>query len=217
MRLMNKFLTTVILVNFSNNFKLTDHAIPPPGVRRNLNMTLRTLSSIILTATILGCNSNSNHQPLNDTMKNVNDSGNLQPTLTNDTTKYTSNEYAFIVRNIQKGDSAFIDADYIQYLTGQSAIDAAVKKHQADTFQTEDGKIHVDIPDDYFIVNDNKKIRRLLLDKNCSIELVINPDGIPPIVDNSLQSLKKVDNESPFLLTLNEKGVVIKIKEIFVP
>lgn len=168
-------------------------------------------------ATILGCNSNNNHQALIDTTQNVNDSGNLKQTLSNDTTKDTSNEYAFIVGNMQKGDSNFIDADYIQYLTGQSAIDAAVKKHEADTFQTEDGKIHVDVPDDYFIVNDNKKIRRLFLDKNCSIELVINPDGIPPIINNSLQSLKKVGHESPFLLTLNDKGFVIKIKEIFVP
>ena len=180
-------------------------------------MKVRTLVSIILTGTILACNSNNNRQALIDTTQNVIDSRNLKQTLSNDSTNYTSNEYAFIVGNFQKGDSTFIDADYIQYLTGQSAIDAAVKKHEADTFQTEDGKIHVNVPDDYFIVNDNKKIRRLFLDKNCSIELVINPDGLPPITDNSLQSLKKVDHESPFLLTLNDKGIVIKIKEIFVP
>ena len=180
-------------------------------------MTLRTLSTIILTVTILGCNSNNNRQALIDHTQNASDSGNLKKTLSDDTIKHTSEKYAFIVGNIQKGDSTYIDADYIQYLTGQSAIDAAVKKHEADTFQTEDGKTHVDVPNDYFIVNDNKKIRRLFLNKNCSIELVINPEGIPPIIDNSLQSLKKVDRESPFLLTLNDKGIVTKIKEIFVP
>jgi len=180
-------------------------------------MALRTLLLIILTGIIFSCNSNNIRQASTDANQNANDSGSVEKTLSDDTTKYTSDEYAFIVGNIQKGDSAFIDADYIQYLTGQSAIDAAVKAHEADTFQTEDGKTHVDVPNDYFIVNDNKKIRRLFLDKNCSIELVINPDGIPPITNNSMQSLKKVDHESPFLLTLNDKGIVIKIKEIFVP
>ena len=134
-----------------------------------------------------------------------------------DTSKYSEDEYTFIVGVIQKADSTFIDADYIQYLTGQAAINAAIKVHQADTFKTEDGKTHIDVPNDYFIVNNNKKIRRLALDKNCSIDLVLNLDRTPPITENSLRNLKKVDHESPFILTLNDKGIVIKIKEIFVP
>ena len=181
-------------------------------------MALRILFSIFFTATIFGCNSNSNQQASSDTTQRATEvSDTINKTLSSDTSKYSKDEYAFIVGIIQKGDSTFIDADYIQYLTGQAAIEAAVKVHQADTFKTEDGKTHVDVPDDYFIVNENKKMRRLALDKNCSIDLVINPDGIPPITENSLQSLKKVDHESPFTLTLNDKGLVIKIKEIFVP
>lgn len=126
-------------------------------------------------------------------------------------------QYAFIIGVIQKNDTNFIDADYIQYLTGQAAIDAAIKHHEADTFKTVDGKIHVDVPNDYFIVNDNKKIRRLPIDKNCVIDLAINPDGNPIIADNSLESLKKIDNVSPFKLTINKQGIVIKIREIFAP
>lgn len=179
-------------------------------------MTFRNLSIISVIAIIFGCNSKqeSRHQ-IGKTQQTPDISIAEKAIYKVDTV--ANSKYAFIVGNIQKGDSCFIDADYIQYLTGQAAIDAAIKRHEADTFQTEDGKTHVDVPNDYFIVNDNKKIRRLLLAKSCLIDLVINPDGIPPINDNSFQSLKKVDNESPFLLTFNDKGVVIKIKEIFVP
>ena len=181
-------------------------------------MTLRILFSLFFTATIFGCNSNSNQKTSSDTTQKATEVSNtINKILSSDTSIYSKDEYAFIVGIIQKGDSTFIDADYIQHLTGQAAVEAAIKVHQADTFKTEDGKTHIDVPNNYFIVNDNKKIRRLTLDKNCLIDLVINPDRMPPINENSLKSLKNVDHESPFILTLNDKGLVIRIKEIFVP
>ena len=64
---------------------------------------------------------------------------------------YDSMEYAFISKIIERGDTVFVDADYIQFLTGQAAIDAAIKEHNADTFKTEDGATHVDVPNDYYI------------------------------------------------------------------
>lgn len=76
----------------------------------------------------------------------------------------TKKQYAVIDRIVQKGDTLiFLDADYIQYLTGHFAIEAAKKAHEADTFKTEDGVTHIDVPNDYFIVNESKKIRHLPL------------------------------------------------------
>jgi len=131
----------------------------------------------------------------------------------------TNNDhYSFIVGVAKRDDTTFIDADYIQYLTGKAALEAAKKAHQADTFKTADGKTHVSVPNDYFILNENEKIRRLALDKNCSINLVINLDSNPPISDNSFESLKKrIEQRAPFILTLNNSGAVIKIKEVFIP
>lgn len=181
-------------------------------------MALQILISIFFTAVIFGCNSNSNQKDSFDTTQKATEvSDTINKTLSSVTSKYTMDEYAFIVGIIQKGDSTFINADYIQYLTGKAAVKAAIKEHQADTFKTEDGKIHIDVPNDYFIINDNKKIRKLKLDKNCLIDLVINPDRMPSINENSFKSLKNVDHESPFILTLNAEGLVIIIKEIFVP
>ena len=179
-------------------------------------MTLRIILSIIFGTTILSCNSSNNKDSSSDKpqkTKAILDTVDKNATIA----KSGKEEYSFIVGVVQKDDTSFIDADYIQYFTGQAAIDAAIKAHQADTFKTADGKTHVDVPNDYFILNESKKIRRLALDKNCSFDLVINLDSRPPITDNTLASLKQVDKDAPFLLTLNSDGAVIKIKEIFVP
>lgn len=175
--------------------------------------------SIIIGAIILSC-------ILSNSKKESADSSNVK-ILTIDTldkgesiviSKSDNYHYSFIVGVVNRDDTTFIDADYIQYLTGNAAIEAAKKAHQADTFKTADGKTHVSVPNDYFILNENEKIKRLALDKYCSINLVINLDSNPPISDNSLESLKKrIEQGAPFILTLNNSGVVIKIKEVFIP
>jgi hypothetical protein len=98
-----------------------------------------------------------------------------------------------------------------------AAIEAAKKAHQADSFQTPDGETHIDAPNDYFIVNENKKLRQLPLAKDCAFDLIINADRTHPITGNSLKSFQKIYGDSPFILTLNDKGVVVKIKEAFLP
>ena len=119
--------------------------------------------------TITSCNSTSDKQPLADkkaTVKQTKDS--LPASIDIDNYIHGKNQYSKINEVIKNGDTTFINADYIQFLTGQIAIDAAIKYHQADTFKTQDGKTHIDVPNDYFIVNENKKIRRLEIDKNCA-------------------------------------------------
>lgn len=130
----------------------------------------------------------------------------------NDTTKV---EYANVVGIVTSNDTVFIDADYIQYLTGQQAISAAIKNRDADTTR-ENGKIHVSVPNDYYIVNESKKIRRLRLSKKIVFDLIVNPDRTHPITGNSLESFKKIYKDSPFILTINNNEV-IKIKELFLP
>jgi hypothetical protein len=179
-------------------------------------MTFRIFILTAFISTLLSCNSNSSNQTTlvkSDTTKSL-DTGNI---IQSDTLASIQEQYADIVRIYQKGDKTFLDADYIQYLTGDAAIEAAKKAHQADTFKTEDGKTHIDVPNDYFIVNESKKIRQLPLSKDCVFELIINPDRTHPINDNSLKSLQAIYSDSPFILTLNNKGVVVKVQEVFLP
>jgi hypothetical protein len=180
-------------------------------------MTLRIFILTIFISTLLSCNSNSNTattETKSDTLNKTFDSVSKAQA---DNQQKNKDEYANIVRITQKGDTTLLDADYIQYLTGDTAIEAAKKAHQADTFKTEDGKTHIDVPNDYFIVNESKKIRRLPIAKDCAFDLIINPDRTHVIEDNSLESLKKIYGDSPFILTLNDKGVVVRIKEVFIP
>ncbi|MGN6543254.1 MAG: hypothetical protein ACTHKY_20770 [Ginsengibacter sp.] len=180
-------------------------------------MILRTLILTAFISILLSCNSNSSNSTTlvkgETTTKSLSATNEIQT----DGQTSTQEQYADIVRIFQKSDTTFLDADYIQYLTGDAAIEAAKKAHQADTFQTEDGKTHIDVPNDYFIVNESKNVRQLPLSKSCSFDLIINPDRTHPIVDNSLKSLRTIYKDSPFILTLDNKGMVVKVKEVFLP
>lgn len=125
-------------------------------------------------------------------------------------------EYAF-VKNIEfVNDSILIDADFIQYLTGLAAINAAKKDGEADVFVNKNNDTTYAVPNDYYIVNKNDKIRRLLLSKSISFDLIINPDRAHPIKNNSLQSFGLIYKDSPFILTI-ESNEVTRIKELFLP
>ncbi|OYU56805.1 MAG: hypothetical protein CFE25_06160 [Chitinophagaceae bacterium BSSC1] len=181
-------------------------------------MTIRTLNSILVIWTIVGCNSTAtNEGSANLQMKNS-ASDTIYDALSDTSKKLEKEKYTFIISVLEKGEAIYIEADYIQFLTGQTAIDAAIKAHQADTVKTVDGKVTVGIPNDFFIINQSKDTKFLRLDRKCILDLVINPNSdVPTTNANLLESLKKVSKDSPFLLTLNNEGQVIKIKEIFVP
>ncbi len=181
-------------------------------------MTFRILVLILCILILFGCKSGSNNEVSSITIKKPETNVNILPI---DTPRYDQGEYALIVNIIEQNASTYIIADYIQYLKGQPAIDAAIRSHEADTFLTEDGKTHIGVQNDYFIANENKKLRRLKLADTCSFDLYINPDNpdeAHAIKDNSLASLKKIyNNSTPFLLTFNKQGLIIKIKQIIVP
>jgi len=130
---------------------------------------------------------------------------------------YIKEEYSNIIRVIQTGDNTFIDADYVQFLTGQAAVDAALKEHEAEKFETKDRKTDFSVPGDYYIVNESNKIRRILLSENCVFDLVFNLDKIPPVNENSLKNFEMIYKESLFILTIDIEGKVTKIKEVFLP
>lgn len=125
--------------------------------------------------------------------------------------------YANVVDVINRNDSTFIDADYIQYLLGEKAIEAARKANEVDTIRNPDGTIEFAVPNDYFIVNENTKVRRISIATNCQFDLILNPDRTHKISDNKLADFRKIYKDSPFILTLNQKGQITKIKEVFLP
>jgi hypothetical protein len=75
-------------------------------------------------------------------------------------------QYCFVKRIYSSGDSSYIEADYIQFLMGKEAIDAATKRGEAET-----------VLDDYYVVNENTRLRVLPLSKEVVIQLVTTDNG----------------------------------------
>jgi hypothetical protein len=126
--------------------------------------------------------------------------------------------YAYIKETIKRNDSVFIQADYIQFLTGDLAVAAAKKNHEADTSYDDKGKItSVFVDNDYYILNENKKLRLLPLAKNVEIETVDMSAGVS-IAKTTLDNfISKHGNDSfPFILHIRN-NIVIKITEVYVP
>ena len=127
--------------------------------------------------------------------------------------------YAYIKKITQKADSVFIDADYIQFFTGDEATEAAKKHHDADTSYDEKGKITSIIADnDYYIVNDNKKIRTLPLSKNVKIETVDMASGPVSSANTTLKDFMSnhANDNFPFILKIAGNEVTA-ITEVYIP
>src|SRR5688572_886595 len=126
-----------------------------------------------------------------------------------------SQQHVFIKKLTEIKDSVFIDADYIQFLMGKEAIEAAKKAGEADTTIGANGQMEIGITGDYFILNENNKIRRLRLADSCKYRLIDYLDREYPL-KNDLESLKKIYDENFFLLTI-ENNIVTEIEEVYTP
>ncbi|HSC39338.1 MAG TPA: hypothetical protein VLD19_15750 [Chitinophagaceae bacterium] len=117
-------------------------------------------------------------------------------------------QYCLIKRVYDSAGATWIDADYIQFLMGDAAIAAAKKKGQEEM-----------VMDDYWVVNDNTKIRTLKL--NSRFEYIAVYAGLedhPAPVLTAMQHLQGVANTNGILiLTFNKEQEVTRIKYQFLP
>lgn len=126
--------------------------------------------------------------------------------------------YAYLKGIFKRNDSVFVRADYIQFLTGDAAVAAAKRNHEADTSYDEKGKISsIFVDNDYYIINENKKLRLLPLAKNVSIETVDMSTAVSIIKTTLDDFINKHGNDSfPFILHI-QNNMIVKITEVFVP
>lgn len=168
---------------------------------------------MLAVSTLMSCNSNTSTD-------STNEKGELTDVVVDikiENPDDTTNQYGNIVQVFEIGDTTYLKVDYVQYLTGDAAIEAARNANEVDTFKTKDGKLEFAVPNDYFILNESKRTRKIALAKNCTFDLLYKPDRVTPITDNSLKSLIEIYSDNVFLLTINKNGYVIKIKEMFQP
>lgn len=112
------------------------------------------------------------------------------------------------------GNDFVIAADYVQMLTGKAALKAAKKAGDAEYDLTAKGDTTWYVPNDYYVVNDNSKIRNLAVAPTAVIMLV--KEGTSRLSKSTVGALKKSYRDKLYRLTIvNDK--VVKIEEIYVP
>jgi hypothetical protein len=120
--------------------------------------------------------------------------------------------HAFIMKIYKENNKNYIDADYVQYFIGDKAIDMAKKNGDADSHIVNGIKVY-SIPGDFYIVNQNNKIRKLEVSDNVKIDLTSSDDSKS---ENDLNNLKNNFKDKLFVLSINNDKV-IEIQEIFTP
>ncbi len=125
-------------------------------------------------------------------------------------------QYCYINKVYTTGDTVLIDADYIQFLMGKQAVAAAKKNGDAEPF-VKNGDTTWSVPNDYYILNENRKIRTLQLAKDFRFIVAgkedVNSDDI-----SRLDYLKKHAKNGVFILTMDAgESTVSVIKEQYLP
>ena len=133
----------------------------------------------------------------------------------NDTNIEQEENYCLISSVYLENGKYYIEADYVQYLVGDKAIEAAKKAGDADV-KLVDGEQKYSIPNDFYIINENPKLRKLELSKNVKLNLVNTYDLKSNDVKSVFEYFKNNYNDKVFLLKFN-KGKVVEIDEIFTP
>lgn len=126
-------------------------------------------------------------------------------------------KFCFINKLYKKGDNYFIDADYIQFLTGDKAVAEAKKHHDAE-MEVINGDTVYSLLDDIYVLNENKKIRSLRLGEGIKLmDLANDPESVvlKPV---SFDTFKKgYSKDHIYILIAPGDSVVTAIKRQYLP
>lgn len=111
-------------------------------------------------------------------------------------------------------DNASIQADYVQMLTGTAAVAAARKRGEAEYDINAKADTNWYVPNDYYIVNENPKIRKLSISTDVKIYLV--KAGTATLGKSNIAELRQFYQGKLFRLA-SVGGKVVAITEIYTP
>ncbi len=174
---------------------------------------MKTIIAALFALSFFSCNNSKTETSPADTVTKKGTSDTLH-TITADS---ASEEYAYITGIEKTHDSIFIKADYVQFFNGPDVLKEAQKRHRADTSFDKDGKIQdVFVPDDYFIVNDDKQLRTLYLPGSTGITMDTEIAGEKTKNINTYAYFRQHFKNSLFKLMV-KNNVVTAVKEVFLP
>lgn len=123
--------------------------------------------------------------------------------------------YSFITNVYSENNKNFVDVDYVQYFTGKEAIEKAKENDDADVRVVNGEKIY-SIPNDFYIVNENTKIRKFELLADVKIHFVDNQDLSETDSKSVFNRLKNDYNDRLYILKIVDKKIT-EINEVFIP
>ncbi len=123
-------------------------------------------------------------------------------------------QIAFINAVSITGKNVTIDADFVQMLAGKEAIKAAKKAGEAEYDLNKKGDTTWYVPNDYFVLNENKKVRQLTLSATAQIFLV--KEGTSSLAKSNAAKLKRSFEGKLFTLALINNTVTV-ITEVYTP
>jgi hypothetical protein len=128
-------------------------------------------------------------------------------------------QFGFITKVEKSGGTTYVTIDYAQFLTGKAAADAAAAHGDESP-----------PPNDYYILNESKKLRRFGVKAGIKVKIVNNADGGSDPSGHlvSLQSfsdsfngvgggnLESALNGSPYFVVL-KSGTITAIEQVYLP
>ena len=128
-------------------------------------------------------------------------------------TQAQQGQYGYVKNITNDGGKINLMVDFVQMLTGKTAVEAAKKAGDADTLYNDNGTIkEIIVFDDYYILNSNPQLRKLQLSPTVKFKFSGVPKPLPP----TFASFKKIYKDHLFKLFL-QNNTVIKIEEEYLP
>ncbi|MBI1289052.1 MAG: hypothetical protein GC178_15910 [Flavobacteriales bacterium] len=129
----------------------------------------------------------------------------------------TENRYAYIKSFELVGSDIYIQADYVDYLSGQEAMEAE-RRDQA--YFIDGNDTITNITDGYYISNVNPKLRTFILGSNLSVEYIIDDNGTQRLPESKPLDVNRIESyiHAETLLFLHvSNGTITRIDEQFIP
>lgn len=177
------------------------------------------LMELVLFVIISGCANES--KDLEEVTKQVNI--NTSDPFKVDTTKSikidmtTETRHSYIKEVFVNNSKLYIKADYVDYFTDDEAAEAEWRDK---AYMIIDGDTMTGITDGYYISNQNDKLRIFKLSKDVEINIFFvarDSYEFEEIKGASLSQFKEHLENNPLLILHIEEGIVVGIKEQFIP
>ncbi len=121
--------------------------------------------------------------------------------------------YALVTKIFTAGKSPILEIDIVQMLTGEKAINAAKQKGEAE-YNIQSGDTAWYVPNDYYILNDNTKRRKIWVSERVVIFLIRKESS--KLSKGTFNEFRKIHPDKIFRLTILAQSV-IRIEELYMP